>query len=128
MSADANTEWMPSTQSRSASVTLAITVVIVLETIGLHLWLRQRHPVLAWALTGLSLAALAWRNLPQAATEYLNAARPEDPNLLLTFPNADRPTHRCWTAPVRQLCLRVASPERAVEHWERWQAKSGTPA
>jgi len=173
VSADANTEWLPSTQRRSASVMLAITVVIVVETIGLHLWLRQRHPVVAWALTGLSLATLAWlardhtalghegvmlsvdgcdvrighraradlswsaverirvptwRDLPQAAAEYLNAARPDDSNLLLTFRTPIDVHTAVGRRRVRRLGLRVASPERAVQLWERWQAKSGIPA
>jgi hypothetical protein len=165
VSAEANTEWLRSTQSRSAGVMLAITVVILVETIGLHLWLRQRHPVLAWAFTGLSLITLAWlardytalghaglmlgadgcairlgyraradlswsaveqiriptwRDLPEPAAAYLNAARPDDPNLLLTFRTPIDVHTAIGRRQVRKLDLRVASPERVVQGWERW--------
>ena len=34
--------------------------VIAVETLALHLWLSARHPLLAWALTSLSIVSIAW--------------------------------------------------------------------
>jgi hypothetical protein len=34
--------------------------VLTIETAVLHLWLHARHPLVAWTLTILSLATLAW--------------------------------------------------------------------
>jgi hypothetical protein len=46
--------------ARSPAVSIGFGSVIAVETFGLHLWLSQRHPILAWALTALSISSLAW--------------------------------------------------------------------
>lgn len=46
--------------SRSASLFFGITMALVAETLGLHLWLVARHPLLAWTLTAISLGTLVW--------------------------------------------------------------------
>lgn len=165
MSNAAPTAWLPASHTRSRSVMLALAVIIGLETLGLHLWLRQRHPALAWTLTGLSLLGLAWlagdyhalstaglrlgsggcevrigararadvpwtaveqirmptwRDLPGPSPEYLNTARPDDPNVLLTFRTPVVLRSVVGPRRVRQLGLRLTEPERVVEHWQQW--------
>lgn len=46
--------------ARDRAITAAIAVVILVETIVLHVALVAGHPVLAWRLTALSLITLAW--------------------------------------------------------------------
>lgn len=46
--------------SRSGSVLAALTIVIGVETLAIHLWISQRHPVVGWSLVALSLVSLAW--------------------------------------------------------------------
>lgn len=158
-------EWLRAVQPRSRSVMLALGLVIAVEMLALHLWLRQRHIALAWTLTSLSLLALAWlivdyralaaaglylgaagcdvrigrrargdvswpaveevrmpswRDLPAPTREYLNSARPDDPNLLFTFRAPVVMRTVIGRRPVRQLGVRVAEPERVVDQWRRW--------
>ena len=48
-------------RARSASITVAIGMLLVVETGGFHaLLLYLGHPLAAWTLTLLSLTALAW--------------------------------------------------------------------
>ena len=46
--------------ARSASLTAGFTFAILVETVGLHLWLVGRHPMLAWSLTALSVLTIAY--------------------------------------------------------------------
>lgn len=46
--------------SRSGSVLAALTIVIGVETLAIHLWISQRHPVVGWSLVALSLVSLGW--------------------------------------------------------------------
>ena len=164
MSPAEHTEWLPATQSRSRGVLLTIALVIGVETVALHLWLRQHHAYLAWTLTSLSLLTLAWlirdhralsdaglrlsaegcdvhigrrarayipwtavenvrvpswRDLPQPTREYLNAARPEDPNLVFSFRDALGVKSVLGERQVRQLGLRVADAHRVVQGWQQ---------
>jgi hypothetical protein len=160
--------WFPSTQSRSGGAMLAIALVIIVETVGLHFWLHPHHPTIAWGLTALSVLALlwlardyaalagaglelgatgcnvrigrraraqvpwtmveqvrtlSWRDLPQPAADYLNAARPDDPNLLFTFQAPLSVRSLMGPRQVRQLGVRVADADRVVQHWA--QSASG---
>lgn len=164
MSDDAPAEWLPAVQPRSRSVILAFGSIIAVETLALHLWLRQRHAALAWSLTSVSLLGLVWlvvdyralamaglrlgaggcdvrigrrvrgdfpwttveevrvanwRDLPASTREYLNAARPDDPNLLFTFHTPYVMRTLVGRRALRQLGVRVAEPERVVERWQR---------
>lgn len=171
MSTRGPADWFPSTQSRSRGVMLAITVVIVVETLGLHLWLRQRHPYVAWSLTCLSILALVWlardyaapadaglelgpegcsfqvgrraraqvpwalveqvqvpnwRDLPQAAGDYLNAARPDDPNLLFSFRSPVSVRSVLGLRKVHRLGVRVANADKVVQRWEQARGASSS--
>lgn len=46
--------------ARSPSVTIAISVVVLIETVALHFLIAARHSLIAWPLTGLSLSAVLW--------------------------------------------------------------------
>jgi hypothetical protein len=46
--------------ARSGSVTIAISVVVLIESVALHFLIAARHPLIAWPLTLLSLAAVLW--------------------------------------------------------------------
>ncbi|HKG92146.1 MAG TPA: hypothetical protein VKA84_09655 [Gemmatimonadaceae bacterium] len=46
--------------ARSGSLLAGLALAILVETVALHAWLRARHPLVAWALTLASLAAIAW--------------------------------------------------------------------
>lgn len=46
--------------ARSGSLLAGLVLVIMVETVVLHLWLVARLPVLAWVLTASSLGVLAW--------------------------------------------------------------------
>lgn len=46
--------------ARSGALAAGFAIVVVVETAVLHLWLGARHPVVAWTLTLLGLATLAW--------------------------------------------------------------------
>lgn len=43
-----------------AALLVAVTIVLVVETVGIHMLVRMWSPVAAWILTGLSLYALIW--------------------------------------------------------------------
>lgn len=60
MNNDAPVEWLPAVLTRSRGVILTFGLVIAVETLALHLWLRQRHAALAWTLTSLSFLGLGW--------------------------------------------------------------------
>ena len=47
--------------ARSGSLLAGLGLALLIETVVLHLWLVERHPVLAWILTGVSVATLLWR-------------------------------------------------------------------
>ena len=171
MSSDAPAEWLPAVHTRSRSLILTLGLVIAVETLALHLWLHQRHAVLAWTLTSLNLLGLVWlvadyralatagvrlgaagcavriggrargdfawtaveqvdvptwRDLPDATREYLNTARPDDPNLLFTFRTPFIVRAVVGRRAVRQLGVRVTAPERVVEHWRRSSPAAAT--
>jgi len=46
--------------ARSGSILFALGMVIVVETLVLHVWLGARHPLIAWALTTASIVTLLW--------------------------------------------------------------------
>ena len=46
--------------ARSGSLTVAISIVVLIETVALHFVIASRHPVLAWCLTVVSLSAVLW--------------------------------------------------------------------
>lgn len=46
--------------ARSGSLVAGLGLAIVVETMVVHLVLVARHPLIAWALTASSVAALAW--------------------------------------------------------------------
>jgi hypothetical protein len=50
----------PYRSARSGSLIAGIGMVLLVETLALHLWIAARHPLLAWALTTLSLVTLGW--------------------------------------------------------------------
>jgi hypothetical protein len=52
--------WLPATRTRGGSLYVAIALILVIETAAVHLWLAARHPVIAWSLTALGVASLAW--------------------------------------------------------------------
>ncbi len=56
--------------ARSAAVTGALAMLLIVETAGLHLLLWRLMPRLAWGLTALSLYALWW-----LLTDYITVGR-----------------------------------------------------
>jgi hypothetical protein len=56
--------------ARSGSLVFGMGLVIGVETLVMHLWLRLHHPVLAWSLTAASVSALCW-----LAADYLALGR-----------------------------------------------------
>lgn len=46
--------------ARSGGLLAGLGLALLVETVALHLWLVERHPVLAWTLTVVSLATLLW--------------------------------------------------------------------
>lgn len=46
--------------ARSASLTIAIAGVLLIEGTVMHLWLAPSHPVVAWTLTVTTLASIVW--------------------------------------------------------------------
>lgn len=46
--------------ARSGSLLAGLGLVLLVETVVLHLWLGARHPVLAWTLTVTSLSVILW--------------------------------------------------------------------
>lgn len=46
--------------ARSGSLLAGLVIVIVVETVVLHIWLVGRLPLLVWVLTASSLGVLAW--------------------------------------------------------------------
>lgn len=143
--------------ARSPAVTIAIGVVLAIETVAIHLLLAPRHGLVAWSVTGLSLATLAWLVADYAAlgdstidvdsdtvriaigrrisatvprervrdaavatwrdhpdgpdATWLNATKPADPNVIVTF-DAPTPIRLFGIAnrPVQRLGLCVDEP------------------
>lgn len=46
--------------ARSGSLAAGLGGAVLVETLVLHLWIGGRHPVIAWTMTMLSVATLAW--------------------------------------------------------------------
>src|SRR6476646_4813732 len=46
--------------ARAPTVTVTIGAVVLIETVAIHFLIAARHPLLAWPLTLLSLAAVLW--------------------------------------------------------------------
>ncbi len=46
--------------ARSGSVLIGFGIALLVEAVALHLWLADRHPMLAWLATVSSVAALLW--------------------------------------------------------------------
>ena len=46
--------------ARSGSLVIGLGLVIVIETVVMHLWLGRYHPVLAGCLTATSASAIGW--------------------------------------------------------------------
>ena len=46
--------------ARSGSLLTGIGIALLAETLVLHLWIVGRHPLIAWVLTAISIATLAW--------------------------------------------------------------------
>ena len=46
--------------ARSGSLVIGLGLVILIETVVMHLWLAPSHPVLAWSLTATSVSAVGW--------------------------------------------------------------------
>jgi hypothetical protein len=159
-------EWVPAAPTRSRAVLLAIGLVVGIETLALHLWLRRNHPYLAWTFTALSVLTMAWlvsdyralavagvflepdrcririgrraradvawsaieqirapswRDLPAPSRDYLNATRPDDPNLVLGFREAQPFTTVAGRRRIRQLGVRLMGAERVIAAWQRAQ-------
>jgi hypothetical protein len=68
--------------ARSGSMLAGIGIALLAETLVLHLWIVGRHPLLAWSMTAISVATLAW-----LAAEYVamgrGALRLDDESLAL---------------------------------------------
>jgi hypothetical protein len=56
--------------ARSGSLVAGMGLVIGVETLVMHLWIRHQHPLLAWSLTAVSVSALWW-----LAADYLALGR-----------------------------------------------------
>lgn len=50
----------PYRSARSGSLIAGIGIALLAETLVLHLWLVAWHPLLAWAMTAISLLTLGW--------------------------------------------------------------------
>ena len=48
------------TKARSAPLTAVLSLLLVVETVALHLLLVGRYPIVAWLLTTASVASLVW--------------------------------------------------------------------
>ncbi|HVZ48986.1 MAG TPA: hypothetical protein VG916_09395 [Gemmatimonadaceae bacterium] len=46
--------------ARSTPFVGVLTFLVVVESVGMHLLLHQRHPALAWTLSALGIATLYW--------------------------------------------------------------------
>ncbi len=46
--------------AQNRTIVVAVSAILVIETTVLHLWLAPQHARVAWLLTALSLATLAW--------------------------------------------------------------------
>ena len=81
---------------------------------------RRVRADIAWtAVEGIRLPS--WRDLPAPSRDYLNAARPDDPNVLLTFQAPLAVTGVIGRRTVRQLGLRLVPAERVIKAWEAWR-------
>ena len=47
-------------RARSGALLAGVSMVLVVETAALDVWLAKHHPYLAWAILASSLATLAW--------------------------------------------------------------------
>jgi len=47
-------------RARSGGLLAGLSMVLVVETAALDIWLAKHHPYLAWAILASSLATLAW--------------------------------------------------------------------
>jgi hypothetical protein len=56
--------------ARSGSLLSGIGIAILAETLVLHLWIVGRHPLIAWSMTAISVATLAW-----LAADYIAMGR-----------------------------------------------------
>jgi len=70
--------------ARSGAIMVAIIAVIAIESVAVHFAVAARHPVVAWALTLASLAAVLWlvRDYRALGRE---AVRLDDDTLRLTI-------------------------------------------
>jgi hypothetical protein len=62
----------------------------------------------------------SWRDLPAAGRDYLNASRPDDPNLIFTFRAPLAVTGLLGRRMVRHLGLRLEPPGRVLDAWRAW--------
>jgi hypothetical protein len=46
--------------ARSGSLVVGLGLVILIETVVVHLWLGRDHPLLAWSLTATSALTIGW--------------------------------------------------------------------
>lgn len=101
--------------ARSGSLLAGIGIAILAETLVLHLWIVGRHPLIAWSMTAISIATLAWLAADYAAMGR-GAIRLDDEALALDVG--------------RRFALRVprASLVSAVQPEWRDIPEAGTPA
>jgi len=154
-------EHFPVVGALPPALLAGLTLAVVVETVGVHLWLAPRHPLLSWTLvvlgalsigwfvlaqrvtawrpivldgrtlvlrTGLRLDARldvaddvagavrpTWRTQPPPARDYLNAAAPGEPNVVVTL---RRPTAVRTTLGTRRTVARIGvavrDPDRLV--------------
>ena len=145
----------------SASLTLAIGLVVAIEGAVINLWVASRSQTWAWAITAVNVAMLlwlwrdhkaassarlvvtdvgvevlignrirciapretiaraeiaTWRSVPDMAADYLNTAKPLEPNVLLVL--REPVTARLSLGirrSVTRIGLKVADPETAVK-------------
>ena len=101
--------------ARSGSLLAGIGIAILAETLVLHLWIVGRHPLVAWALTAISIASVAW-----LAADYVamgsGVLRLDDEALTLDVG--------------RRFALRVPRDSIASVAQPEWRdiPESGTPA
>jgi len=145
----------------SASLTLAIGLVVAIEGAVIHLWVASRSQAWAWAIAAVNVATLlwlwrdhkaassarllvtdvgaeilignrircfapretiasaeiaTWRSVPDMAADYLNTAKPLEPNVLLVLREPVTATLSLGTRKsVTRIGIRVPDPETAVK-------------
>jgi hypothetical protein len=88
--------------------------------VTLHVWLAARSQVWAWAITAMNVATLiwllaTWRSVPEMAPDFINAAKPLEPNVMIALREpADARLQLGIRKRVVRFGLRVADPDGLV--------------